>query len=41
MKLKNLIILTSITFFLGAGNPDSGKEKVAVVQPVTELMVIA
>ena len=30
MKLKNLIILTSITFFLGAGNPDSGKEKVAV-----------
>jgi cytochrome c553 len=30
MKLKNLIILTSITFFLGAGNPDSGEEKVAV-----------
>jgi cytochrome c553 len=30
MKLKNLIILTSITLFLGAGNPDSGKEKVAV-----------
>ena len=30
MKLKNLIILTSITLFLGAGNPDSGEEKVAV-----------
>ena len=30
MKLKNLIILTSIFFFLGAGNPDSGKDKVAV-----------
>ena len=30
MKLKNLIILTSIIFFLGAGNPESGKEKVAV-----------
>ena len=30
MKLKNLIILSSIIFFLGAGNPESGKEKVAV-----------
>jgi cytochrome c553 len=30
MKLKNLIILTSIFFFLGAGNPDNGKDKVAV-----------
>ena len=30
MKLKNLIILASIFFFLGAGNPDSGKDKVAV-----------
>ena len=30
MKLKNLIILSSIIFFLGAGNPESGKEIVAV-----------
>ena len=30
MKLKNLIILSSIIFFLGAGNPESGKEKIAV-----------
>ena len=30
MKLKNLIILSSIIFFLGAGNPESGKEKVAI-----------
>ena len=30
MKLENLIILSSIIFFLGAGNPESGKEKVAV-----------
>ena len=30
MKLKNLVILSSIIFFLGAGNPESGKEKVAV-----------
>ena len=30
MKPKNLIILSSIIFFLGAGNPESGKEKVAV-----------
>ena len=30
MKLKNLIILTSIFLFLGAGNPDKGQDKVAV-----------
>ena len=30
MKLKNLIILTSIFLFLGAGNPDKGQAKVAV-----------
>ena len=30
MKLKNLIILTSIFLFLGAGNPDKGQNKVAV-----------
>ena len=30
MKLKNLIILTAATFVLGAGDPNSGKEKVAV-----------
>ena len=30
MKLKTLIILTSIFLFLGAGNPDKGQDKVAV-----------
>jgi len=30
MKLKNLIILTSVFLFLGAGNPDKGQDKVAV-----------
>jgi len=30
MKLKNLIILTSIFLFLSAGNPDKGQDKVAV-----------
>ena len=30
MKLKNLIILTSIFLFLGAGNPEKGQDKVAV-----------
>ena len=30
MKLKNLIILTSIFLFLGAGSPDKGQDKVAV-----------
>ena len=30
MKLKNLIILTAAIFVLGAGDPNSGKEKVAV-----------
>lgn len=30
MKLKNLIILTSIFLFLGAGNPDKGQDKVSV-----------
>ena len=30
MKLKNLIILTSIFLFLGAGNQDKGQDKVAV-----------
>ena len=30
MKLKNLIILTSIFLFLGAGNSDKGQDKVAV-----------
>ena len=30
MKLNNLIILTSIFLFLGAGNPDKGQDKVAV-----------
>jgi cytochrome c553 len=30
MKLKNLIILTSIFLFVGAGNPDKGQDKVAV-----------
>ena len=30
MKLKNLIIIASTFLLLGAGNPDSGKDKVAV-----------
>ena len=30
MKLKNLIILTAAIFVLGAGDPNSGKDKVAV-----------
>ena len=30
MKLKNLIILTADIFVLGAGDPNSGKDKVAV-----------
>ena len=30
MKLKNLIILIAAIFILGAGDPNSGKEKVAV-----------
>tara|TARA_Y100001958_G_C21179795_1_gene509911 strand:+ start:685 stop:1281 length:597 start_codon:yes stop_codon:yes gene_type:complete len=30
MKLKNLIIIASVFLIFGAGNPDSGKDKVAV-----------
>jgi len=30
MKLKNLIVIASVFLIFGAGNPDSGKDKVAV-----------